>query len=416
MNKFYTVIFVGLNLGLAWAIRGSFGHEWGAAWAGGIGGLAVIVIFNRQDWNQKAPLIAFLSAIGWGVGGMMSYGKVIGYTNTVDFGTGAYGYTMLALIGALYGFIGGGFTGLGLESSAHKKPDWAALITQMVAGAYLSWGLLIYQLEWLMTPPRSELWAACFGASAALFWYFKRNGFTNSLRVALYAALGAGFGFAFGDFIKVTGGALGPAFNWWNVMEFTLGFCGGVAMAYAIATSRWDTSSNVSSFNNRVSLILAFLVIPFTVYVNAFDSESMVELAERLDLKPTGSFVLAQQITALALMLIFAIVAYSIWIAARLTTQVKSQVLLSLLLVNYLLFVYLVKGIFKMPIDMGNSVHWYLPMVIAIFFSWYFVRKQEVGTVAERKEFQRLPWLYAGLIVVLLVISYISIHVYKLPS
>ena len=170
MTKKYLLLFTALALGLGWAIRGHFGHEWGAAWAGAMGALAIILAFGRHDWVRNAPTLAALGGIGWAIGGIMSYGIVIGYCRGNDFLNVAYGYSMLAVIGGLYGFLGGGFFGLGLESTDDKKPNWAALIAQMVAGAYLAWGFLIYQLEWFMTPPRSELWAACLGAAAALAW------------------------------------------------------------------------------------------------------------------------------------------------------------------------------------------------------------------------------------------------------
>tara|TARA_S200000501_G_scaffold361370_1_gene389513 strand:+ start:290 stop:427 length:138 start_codon:yes stop_codon:yes gene_type:complete len=36
------ILIVAMALGTAWAIRGQFGHEQGAAWAGAIGGLALV--------------------------------------------------------------------------------------------------------------------------------------------------------------------------------------------------------------------------------------------------------------------------------------------------------------------------------------------------------------------------------------
>lgn len=47
------ILVVGMSLGTAWAVRGQFGHEQGAAWAGGIGALALILASGRTDWYQK---------------------------------------------------------------------------------------------------------------------------------------------------------------------------------------------------------------------------------------------------------------------------------------------------------------------------------------------------------------------------
>ncbi|HPI74618.1 MAG TPA: hypothetical protein PLZ01_14495, partial [bacterium] len=238
--------FTALALGLAWALRGHFGHEQGAAWAGAVGSLALILISGRPDWQRKALPASLLGGIGWGVGGMMSYGLVVGYGRSGDFANALYGLSMLAVIGGLYGFIGGGFLGLALESEKDKKPDWPALLTQMVAAGLLFWGVLIYQWELWMTPPRSELWAACLGAAASLAWYLQRNRFHRALRTALWTAFGAGFGFALGNFFQTLGAVSGLPFNWWNVMEFTLGACGGLGLAYGAYTQEWPESADLS--------------------------------------------------------------------------------------------------------------------------------------------------------------------------
>ncbi len=113
----------------------------------------------------------------------------------------------------------------------------------MVAGGCLFWGIIIYQLEWLMTPPRSEAWGLCAGAAIALAWYTWQEGFHRALRVAAYSGLGGGFGFSIGNFFQTAGTISGVSYNWWDVMEFTLGFCGGLGMAYAVSTTRWPQAA-----------------------------------------------------------------------------------------------------------------------------------------------------------------------------
>ena len=79
MRALPAALLTGLILGLCWAVRGRFGHEWGAAWAGAAGALALLVAMGRVDWIRRLPALTALGAIGWGVGGMQSYGIVIGY-------------------------------------------------------------------------------------------------------------------------------------------------------------------------------------------------------------------------------------------------------------------------------------------------------------------------------------------------
>ena len=285
------VLLVAMTLGTAWAVRGQFGHEHGAAWAGAIGVLSVLVLVNRSDWWRRLPTIVALGAIGWGVGGMMSYGMVVGYGRGDDWFNVSYGLCMLFLIGGLYGYLGGGLTGLVLESTEKQKPDWAALITQMVAGSYLIWGIIIYQLEWLMTPPRSELWAACLGAALALSWYLYRHNFKRSSTVALYSSLGAGFGFAFGNFLQVLGSSSGIAFNWWNVMEYSLGFFGGVGMAYAIFSQHWLESRLSDKTANQLGWFFLIFLLPLTNLIQQFNTEKFISLAKRLDIVGEASLI-----------------------------------------------------------------------------------------------------------------------------
>ena len=290
------LLFPAIALGLGWAIRGHFGHEWGAAWAGGIGGIAVLLAFPREVWLHRLPILALLCAIGWGVGGMMSYGLIVGYGRANDLLNAWYGLAMLVVVGGLYGFIGGGLFGLGLETSTRKKPDWASLLTQMTAGAVLGWGLLIYQLEWLMTPPRSELWASCMGAAAALAWYLHRSGFHSALRVGVFAAIGAGFGFGFGNFLQTLGHLSTIDFNWWNVMEYSLGFFGGLGMSYAVASSEWPETAHASRSANGFALVVLVLAIPATNLLKAFDADKFSQMAESLEIGNPEIFVLTQHL------------------------------------------------------------------------------------------------------------------------
>ena len=269
-KQWISILIVGMTFGTAWAIRGQFGHEQGAAWAAGIGALSLVLVAQRRDWYSKILLIALSSAIGWGAGGMISYGKVVGYGRSIDFPNASYGLIMLFVIGALFGLIGGGFVGLTLASSTEKKVNWACLMAEMAAGGLIAYSFLIGQLELLMTPPRSEAWAVCFGAGLAMIWHMVRNSFYSPLRVAFISALGAGFGFAFGNFLQIAGNLLEINFNMWNVMEYSIGFFGGISMAYAVFTSDWpEESAMPEKWENNTALLLLFVFIPLIVFTNS---------------------------------------------------------------------------------------------------------------------------------------------------
>lgn len=308
--KYVAILIVMMTLGASWAIRGRFGHEYGAAWAGSIGILALLLASNRKDWLQNWLPIAAAGAVGWGMTGMISYGAVVGYGKSGDLLNTSYGLLSLFVIGGLFGFLGGGFTGLMLESGNKKKPEWAPLLTQMVAGGIVFWGFLIYQLEWFMTPPRSELWAACLGAAFAMGWYMLRHRFKNAWYVAMLTMLGAGFGFAFGNFMQATGINAGIGINWWNVMEYSIGSFGGLGLAYGVYSRSWPEMPRCSAASMKWSALLLFVLIPLWTITNAFEWGKITRWAERsgvdmVDQYATGVYVQMGIVSFLALIGLF---------------------------------------------------------------------------------------------------------------
>ncbi len=308
------LVLVGMTLGTAWAIRGQFGHEQGAAWAGAIGALSIVLLSGRSDWNSKLFKATMAAAIGWGLGGMMSYGRVVGFGRGVDFVNVYYGLVMLFVIGGLYGFLGGALFGLALTDDRKKRIDWAVLFAGMVAAGGAAYFFLVMQWEWLMTPPRSEVWSVCLGMALFLIWFLVKHNYKAAIRVAIFSGLGGGFGFAFGNFLQVLGNVSEVPFNFWNVMEYSLGFFGGVGMAYGTFTAAWvpeDPLQRQSKISNLLPLLFVVLFIPLVVWQQSFE----VERLERTygNLVSGGAGVYAQWV-ALAVLLLIILHAGYVWI------------------------------------------------------------------------------------------------------
>lgn len=418
MSKRSTFLFIALFMGLAWALRGHFGHENGAAWAGAIGALAILVAVRREDWVNRLPVVISLGAIGWAVGGMMSYGRIIGYTRGTDFGNVFYGLLMLAVVGALYGYIGGGLFGLGLETEPEHKPRWPAIITEMTVGGLLAWGLLIYQFEWKMTPPRSELWAACFGAAVALAWYAHRNRFYGSLRLAAYSALGAGLGFACGDFVQTIGNATGLHFNWWNVMEFILGFGGGLGMIYGITTREWPESAQPSRLTNWAGLIFLLLVLPAVNIIQGMEYSHFSQLAEQIGHLEPAVFAQTQILVAWIMVVLLVVPGILFW---RLMEQ-KSAVhpltygtgLLFGYTVLYILFSHVKKGMLHIPGQPEQYFYW-LILLIGVALWWKGERSDsEVSFQSTTPDtVKRWVIILAVFIILIAVFALISISIHQ---
>ncbi len=366
---FWRTLFVSLVLGLSWAFRGHFGHEYGAAWAGSLGVMAALLVSGRRDWCGRIPVAGALGGIGWGVGGIMSYGIVVGYGRGTDFANVWYGLAMLVVVGGLYGFIGGGFLGLCLEPSQENPARWPSLVAEMVAGGVLGWGILIRQFGWLMTPPRSELWAACLGAAVMLGWYLYREGFPRSLRLALFTAAGAGLGFALGNFFQTLGTASGLAFNWWNVMEFTLGACGGVGIAIGLFTNRWPDAPGSTRAANGLSLMVLLGLLPVINLVQSFGGSGLVDQARRLGVGNAEAIAMSQRwagVGLVVLLLTAAIVAASRSNAGR---RVSSLAFWSSLF-GFLLLSHVRKAVFWVGFggQSEQAIYWLILVLVLVVY------------------------------------------------
>ncbi|MBT31364.1 MAG: hypothetical protein CMO01_17050 [Thalassobius sp.] len=302
----FNLLIVGLTLGTTWAIRGKFGHEQGAAWAGAVAAVAILLISKREDWYNKLFKATLAAAIGWGVGGIMSYGVLVGYGKGTDFINVYYGLLMLFIVGGLYGFLGGGLFGLTLTETDKTRVNWGFLFIGLVAGGIVTYFFLIYEWEWFMTPPRSELWAVCLGMAFFLIWFMVENKYKAAFRVAVFSGLGGGFGFAFGNFLQVLGAVSGIAFNFWNVMEYSLGFFGGIGMAYGTFTSNWETTSVIQKkSSNLIPILLVVFFIPFVVWDQSFTSSKLTKSYAEAFTRDSSTIAFYIQVVSLLALLIF---------------------------------------------------------------------------------------------------------------
>ena len=101
------VLLTGLSMSVGWGVRGQFGHEYGAALAGALGGMAVALLSGRDDWRRRVGHFAVFGAMGWAFGGSMSYMKVVAFAHSPDSATVLYGYANLFVLGFVWAAPGG---------------------------------------------------------------------------------------------------------------------------------------------------------------------------------------------------------------------------------------------------------------------------------------------------------------------
>lgn len=408
------ILLVAMSLATAWAIRGQFGHEQGAAWAGAIGALALVLVSNRKDWYSKMPIIALASAIGWGAGGMISYGMVVGYGRVDNFINVFYGLSMLFVIGALFGLLGGGLVGLVLDSTKKNKVDWGALVSEMVAGGLLTYFFLIEQIGFKMTPPRSEAWALILGAGLAMLLHMARKKRNSAIRVAIFSALGGGFGFGFGNFLQIVGNVFEVPFNMWNVMEYSIGFFGGIGMSYGVFSSSWplDQAAKTKTWVNRVALFVLLVFVPLIVYRESLTYDHLVR---RLGEIPNIEQIALVSTTFVAIALVMMAVLLIYKLKDNMYGKKDVRLFLFVYFSVYILISYAVSGLFAEKVELNH--HFYILNIILIFIwspkaeiSW---TQQVTGRLDSKKWFVCV--LAILLFLALISLIAISIHV-ELPN
>jgi hypothetical protein len=310
----------------------------------------------------------------------------------------------------LFGLIGGGFVGLTLGSSREKRINWGCLVAEMAAGGLITYSFLIDQLEILMTPPRSEAWAVCLGAGLAMVWHMARNKLDSPLRVALFSALGAGFGFAFGNFLQILGNVLEINFNMWNVMEYSIGFFGGISMAYGVFSSEWPEESLVPQrWENRTALLLTFVFIPFIVFNQSrlyhLLSGNTAENQDLIEIKLSGSISAAIIITAMA------VIGWIVTTRAKDSFKRKDVLVLFILyFASYIFISYCVTGAFSGIFLLNHHLYVVNILVVLVLLGQRF----PVFLENHNLEIGRAKWLIymAVVLLIILVLALVLINIH----
>lgn len=396
------ILLVAISFGTAWAVRGQFGHEQGAAWAGGIGGIALILVANRKDWLKKILTTSLASAFGWGAAGIISYGAIAGgYAQSDNFINTYYGLQMLFFIGGLYGIIGGGLVGLSLESTESNNVKWSLLISEMVAGGILVHAFLVDQLGLQMSPPRSDAWAISLGAGLALVWYMGRNHYTSSIRVAIWSAIGGGWGFAFGTFFHLVMNWIGLHFNTWNMAEYSIGFWGGMGMAYGVFSSEWpEKSAMPEKWENLIAALLIFALVPLIIFHESFSYQQFLEKFKNSS-SPNG-IALASTLSAAVIMLVqLALISVIIRQSKNNFTSKDGLRLFLIYAVSYTILSYISTGLFAGTVLTNSNHHLYV--VNLIVFVWLLKKGFPAFFENRANEITAKRWIGFVLLIILLL-------------
>ncbi len=178
------MVLVGISLAIGWGIRGNFGHEDGAAFAGCLAAITVALLSGREDWRERVAYFAFFGALGWGLGGSQSYMQVMSYTESGQVASQLYGYWCLFIMGFLWasmGTVGTAFPAVATKESLTKifKP------LLFVFGAWMLLHIIEDPLsKWL--EPKANFDDTWHRHENPLYW------FDSNYLSAVFALLGLG--------------------------------------------------------------------------------------------------------------------------------------------------------------------------------------------------------------------------------
>ena len=162
------ILLCGLSLCVGWGIRGNFGHEYGAAIAGALAAMAIVLLSGREDWLRYIHFFALFGAIGWSFGGSISYMMVVGYTHSSHTPTVLYGFANLFVIGFLWAALGGAGTALPAfftESIPNQSSSLLPVLFVPMCAIFIGWSLQAVVVDLIFAPKRMQR------HESPLYWY-----------------------------------------------------------------------------------------------------------------------------------------------------------------------------------------------------------------------------------------------------
>jgi len=283
--------------GMAWGIRGQYGHETGAMIAGLLVSLVLTLLLCPSSRLLGVARAVALCTIAMGFGGSMTYGQTIGLTQNQllvgNYDALAWGMFGLSIKGALWITFAGAFLGIGLSGVRYRSFEMLILMLALIGLFFLGvrvfnepfspeskrLPMLYFSEAWVWNPegvlkPRKEVWGGMLVSWLGLMAYstlVKKDALTP--RLALWGLAGGAIGFPAGQslqsfhawnpgifqlgFMK----ELDPFLNWWNLMETTFGAIMGGILGLGLWLNRERISVDANSDVRDMPWLLEFTLI-----------------------------------------------------------------------------------------------------------------------------------------------------------
>jgi hypothetical protein len=223
--------------------------------------------------------------------------------------------------------------------------------------------------------------------------------------------LGAGFGFAFGKFLQTAGTVLEIRFNMWNVMEYSIGFFGGSALAYSIFTSKWpQTVLPPNPWENIAAFLLLFGLIPLVVFQQSLQSGLLFERFKMFEFVSAGT-ALFSSIASVLILGTSAVVGWFHIKKAGLSFGRKNVLFLFLLyFAVYIALGYIANGVFAGKTQL--NIHLYVVNFIVVLI----LAKQAEGAFGEHLSItlnsKKASWVLVIVVSAIILMALVSISIH----
>ena len=265
------MLLIAFATSLGWGLRGEWGHWWGATVPGAFCGMSIWLAFGAVHSGWQSLVFGATLAVSLSLGGVLSYGKIVGYVKSEHDRSPLFGLFGLFLVGGLWGSFGGTGLGLLMTDATYQISDLATWAVAASLGAFLAYKLLVVGLDLHLSPPRSDAWAAVLGGCLATIAYFALGPRDLIvLRTSALGWLGFGGGFALGACIHRLCTAAGWKIDSWKFMEHSVGFWGGLGLG----ASAWLMGQDLSGVQAPSSGLVASAVVVlwWVPYMNISDN------------------------------------------------------------------------------------------------------------------------------------------------
>ena len=290
-------ILTGMAGGLAWGIRGQYGHETGAMIAGLLVSLTIVFLLSPRLSKLSAARAVAWCTVAMGIGGTMTYGQTVGLTHDTplvgNWAALRWGMLGLGVKGGLWIGFAGLFLGMGLGGIRYRPKEMFCLLLAMLGAAFIGIRILnepydptnkvlpwiYFSDDWYWEPeggflPRRETWGGLLFAYALVLAY---TGWIRKDRLArnlgLWGLLGGALGFPGGQsvqaffvwnremfndgFLKFITTGMNP----WNIMEISFGTIMGAILGLGSWLNRAHMKPSETNDEDRIPFALEWVLL-----------------------------------------------------------------------------------------------------------------------------------------------------------